>query len=98
MIEFCEKEVSYHGFIRTLHGNVGNYVDPEKLFRDVRTTIYSKINTGYMLHLRLIICICVVFQKVKENEMIEFKSFYFCSKAERILSQAMIYKKNRCGF
>ena len=98
MLEFREKEVAYHGFIRTLRANVENYVDPEKLFRDIRTKIYDEINTGYMLRLRLIICICVLFQKVKENEMVEYKNFYFCSKAERILSQVMIYKKIDAAF
>lgn len=93
MIRFFERAEAYHGFVRTLRANISNYIDPEKLFRDARTIIYNEINTGYLLRLRLIICLCIVFEKVKENETIESKSFYFCSKAERILSSVMIYPK-----
>lgn len=93
MIQFYERRQAYHGFVRTLRADLSNYIDPEKLFRDVRTIIYNEINSGHVLRLRMLICLCIIFQKVKENESIETKSFYFCSKAERILSHIMIYPK-----
>ena len=93
MIRFQEKEVAYHGYMRTLRANISNYVDPEKLYRDARTVIYKEINSGFLLRLRMIICVCILFQKIKENEPVQTKSFYFCSKAERILSSIMIYTK-----
>lgn len=93
MIRFFERAEAYHGFVRTLRANVSNYTDPEKLFRDSRTIIYNEINSGYLIRLRLIICLCIIFEKVKENEIVESRSFYFCSKAERILSSVMIYPK-----
>lgn len=93
MIRFYERSEAYRGFVRTLRANVRNYFDPDKLFRDVRTTIYNEINNGFLLRLRLIICLCITFQKSKENETVESKSFYFCSNAERILSSVMIYSK-----
>lgn len=89
MIRFFERAEAYHGFVRTLRANVSNYTDPEKLFRDSRTIIYNEINSGYLIRLRLIICLCIIFEK--END--ESRSFYFCSKAERILSSVMIYAK-----
>lgn len=93
MIRFYERAQAYHGFVRTLRANVTGYFDPEKLFRDARHTIYNEINSGYLLRLRLMICVCIIFQKSKQNGEFESKSFYFCSNAERILSSLVIYAK-----
>ena len=93
MIRFYEKEVAYHGYVKTLRANITNYIDPEKLFRDARSIIFNEINSGYLLRLRIIICLSILFQKTKENEPIQLKNFYFCSKTERILSSFMIYSK-----
>lgn len=94
MINFFERANAHHGYVRTLRAYVRDYVDPHILYRDVRDIIRSILNESIILRLRLLICISVLFKKsTNDPNNPERKSFYFCSFAERILSNQQILPK-----
>ena len=75
MIRFYEREVVYHGYVKTLRANITNYIDTKKLFRDARILTNNEINIEFLLRLR-ILCLSILFQKRKENKPIQFKPFF----------------------
>lgn len=94
MINFFERANAHHGYVRTLRAHVRDYVDPHILYRDARDIIRNILNESNILRLRLIICISVLFKKsTSDPNNPERKSFYFCSFAERILSNQQILEK-----
>ena len=91
-INFYQRASSFGGYVRSLRADLTNYIDIDQLFVDARSIIYNELNVSVVLRIRLIICVCILFEKTNNHE-IETKNFYFCSKAERILSNTMIYEK-----
>lgn len=90
MINFYLKNSAFRGYAQSFRANI-NYVDLDILYRDARISIYNLLNLSTSLRLRFLICINILFSKeLNQNEKI-YHEFYFCSRAERILSKFQIF-------
>ena len=88
-MNFLARTSSFRGYTQSFRAVV-NYVDPHILYRDARREIFNLLRTFVSLRIRIIICAAVVFTKWDDKEGEIVQQFYFCSRAERILSRFQI--------
>lgn len=88
---FHIKAEAFKGYVRSYRADLKNSTDPFIVLTESESSIY-KILKNEPNRFRFILCMCVVFEKFKDNEIIK-KEFYFTSKAKRILSKYELNEK-----
>lgn len=96
---FYLKESAFQNYVNTYRMDVTDRNDPIKLMSDIKQDVFNLIKTiTISLRIRFIICMSLLFSKVNNENGLEFHTFYFCSKTERVLSQYQINEKIQKAF
>lgn len=88
-MRFVLRENAFAGYVRSYRAVI-HYHDPYLLVQDARNPIYNLLNSGLILRLRLVICLFLQFVKTIESGEEIVQNFYFCSRAQRVISRHQI--------
>ena len=91
---FFLKDKAFANYVQTYRSILDNYVDSFIVLNDLRSEISDLLlNNSISSRIKFILCLSVKFKKSDIEGNIKFQNFYFCSKAETLLSHHQLKEK-----
>lgn len=100
LIMFYLKERAFQNYVQTHRADLNHkYIDPLIAMSDFKAEITNLLrNNTVSSRIRFIICLSTNFKKYDVEGNCKFQNFYFCSNAERLLSNHQINEKVNSAF